>query len=284
MLRTYYLLTKPGIVRGNSIFAAAGFLLAARGQINIGLFVALLCGLALVIASACVANNYLDRHIDAKMSRTKDRALVNGSIAARQAIIFAVALLIAGTVILLSFTNLLATGLALLGWFAYVVLYGIAKRRTTHGTLVGTISGAIPPVVGYTAVTGHLDTAAVILFMIVVFWQMPHFYAIAIFRLSDYTAAGIPVLPAVKGLRRTKIEILVYSALFVTTTTLLTAFGYTGYVYLGVVGLLGLAWLRLGIKGWRSSDDVSWAKKMFGFSLRVVTILSVMLALGPLLP
>lgn len=284
MLRTYYLLTKPGIVRGNSIFAAAGFFLAARGQVNIGLLFAMLGGLALVIASACVANNYLDRHIDAKMSRTKDRALASGRIAVRQAIIFSAALLLAGTFILLSFTNLLSTSLALFGWFAYVVLYGVAKRRTIHGTLVGTISGSIPPVVGYTAVTGHLDAAALILFMIIVFWQMPHFYAIAIFRLSDYTAAGIPVLPAVKGLRRTKIEILVYTTLFLVAATLLTIFGYTGYVYLAVVGILGLAWLWLGIKGWAHSDDITWAKKMFGFSLRVVTILSVMLALGPLLP
>lgn len=279
MFKTYYSLTKPGIIRGNVITAAAGFFLASRGHVNFWLLGATLAGLSLVIASACVFNNYIDRDIDAKMSRTKQRALVRGQISNRHALIFARLLGVLGALILALYTNLLTFALAVTGFVFYVFVYGIWKRKSVHGTLVGSISGAIPPVVGYTAVTGHLDPAALILFLILVVWQMPHFYAIAIYRQPDYEAAGIPVMPIKQGIRRTKITMLVYTLAFIPVAASLTIFGYTGLMYLAIVLVLGLVWLVTCLRGLSTTNDQRWAQQMFKFSLIVLTALSVTIPL-----
>jgi heme o synthase len=284
LIKAYYRLTKPGIVYGNDLTAGGGFLLASRHHIDIGLLAAMLAGLSLVIASACVFNNYIDRDLDKKMSRTKNRALVSGSISRQNALIFASLLGVGGSIILGFLTNLLTLTVALAALFAYVVLYGIGKRKTVHGTLIGTISGAAPPVVGYAAAKGHLDGAALILYLILVCWQMPHFYAIAMYRLSDYKAAGLPVLPAVKGLRRTKLEILIYTFLFVLSVIALSVSGYTGLVFLIVMAGLGLYWLWRGLAGFNAKNDTRWARQMFGLSLIVLLSLSLMLAVGARLP
>ncbi len=280
MLKTYYRLTKPGIVYGNAITAAGGFFLASRGQVDAGLLVATLAGLSAVIAAACVSNNYLDRDIDRRMARTKNRALVTGKVSPRAALTFAAVLGAAGTFILLALTNLLAAGLALFGYFAYVFLYGIGKRRTVHGTLIGSISGAIPPVVGYTAVTGRLDAAAIILFLVLVTWQMPHFYSIATYRADDYSAAGIPVLPVRRGVRAAKNQIIVYIVAFLVATSLLTITGYTGLVYLVVMLAFGGYWLRLAYAGFTAPDDKLWARQLFRFSLIVILVFSAMISVG----
>lgn len=284
MFKTYYRLTKPGIIYGNSIAAAGGFLLASNGQINFSLFLTTLAGLALVIASACVVNNYIDRGIDAKMSRTKNRALVSGAVSGRNAIIYATILGLVGVLLLVLYTNLLTAGLALFGWFAYVVLYGIGKRRTVHGTVIGSISGAVPPVVGYCAVTNRLDAGALLLFLILVCWQMPHFYAIAMYRIKDYAAASIPVLPIKNGSHATKVQMLLYILAFIVATLMLTVLGYTGYTYLVVMVLLGLAWLRLSIQGLKAANDEQWAHKLFRFSLIVLLVFSVMISIDAWLP
>lgn len=281
--RDYYRLTKPGIIRGNTITATAGFLLAAKGGVEIGLFWAMLGGLSLIVASACVFNNYIDRGIDKKMQRTRGRALVQGDISGTNALIYATALGGTGTFLLATYTNLLTLYLALFGFFAYVVLYGLAKRHTVHGTVVGSISGAIPPVVGYAAVSGSLDTAALILFLILIFWQMPHFYAIAIYRQKDYKAAKIPVLPIVDGHLATKNQMLIYIVAFTITASLLTAFGYSSYLYLFVVLGLGGRWFWLGLTGFKTRDDDKWAKQMFGFSLIVISLLCTTLAIDSFL-
>jgi heme o synthase len=283
-LRLYYRLTKPGIVYGNSITGLAGFLLAAQGQIEPLRLLALLAGLAFVIASACVFNNYLDRGIDAKMKRTKRRALVEGSISPFAALVFGTVLALAGLGLLVAFTTLLAAWLAAACWLAYVALYGWAKRKTVHGTVVGSISGAGPPVIGYTAVTGQLDLAALLLFIILTAWQMPHFYAIAIFRLKDYQAASIPVLPAVHGLRATKIQMTAYIVAFIIAATLLTLLGYTGYTYLAAMTVIGLLWLRRAVAGFHTTDDSRWARRLFGFSLIVLLVFSSMISLDVYLP
>lgn len=263
---------------------SGGFLLAARGRIDIGLFIAALVGLALVVGSACVFNNYIDRDIDQKMARTKKRALVSGLVKPRTAIFYACALGIVGTIILSVWINRLATFMALGGFFFYVVVYGAAKRRTVHGTVIGSISGAIPPVVGYSAVTGHLDKGSLIIFLILVFWQMPHFYAIALYRMADYKAAGMPVLPLRKGLRATQVQILLYICGFIAATSLLSVFGFTGYTYLIITAALGLMWLVRGLQGLTTSDKKLWGRKMFLFSLIVILGVSMMMAVGPLLP
>ena len=284
VFRTYYRLTKPGIIYGNAITASAGFLLASNGHVNVALFGAMLLGLSLVIASACVFNNYLDRGIDAVMARTRKRALVTGKVSGRAALTYASALGLLGITVLVVYTNLLAAGIAAFGFVAYVVLYGWGKRHSIYGTEIGSVAGAVPPVVGYTAVTGYLDAGALILFLIMVFWQMPHFFAIATYRLDDYSAAKLPVLPAAKGLRRTRIEMLMYIVAFILAALSLAVFDYTGVSYEIIAGLLGLGWIWVWASGRNAPNPAAWARGMFKYSLLVITVLSVAIAFGRILP
>jgi heme o synthase len=190
----YYRLCKPGIVYGNALVAAAGFAYAARGHIDWLLFLYMLLGLSLVIASACVFNNYFDRGIDAKMERTKNRPLVVGHISSAGALSFGTLLGIAGAMLLFFFTTLPAFAVAVFGWLVYVALYTPLKHITPQALWVGAIAGATPPVVGYVAVTNSLDYTALWLFIFLFIWQVPHFLGIAAYRYDEYAAAGIPLL------------------------------------------------------------------------------------------
>jgi protoheme IX farnesyltransferase len=284
LIKAYYTLTKPGIIYGNALTAAGGFFLASRGIIDFRLFIAMLFGLSCIIGSACVFNNLLDRDIDAKMNRTKNRPLVTKIISVPHAFIFAIILSILGSSILGFYTNLLTLFIALLGLFFYVVVYGIAKRRTVHSTIIGCISGAIPPVVGYCSVTNQFDLVAFLLFAILIFWQMPHFYAIGIFRREEYKAAGLPIWPLVKGMEDAKQKIVIYVVGFLVSVSLLAAFHFVGYVYLSVMLLIGFIWLVKGLRGLQLQKDIAWARSMFFFSLIVITAFSVMISVGPILP
>jgi len=268
--KTYCSLAKPRIILGNVITAAGGFALASKGYFNFPLFLVTLLGLSLVVASACVFNNYIDRESDKKMVRTQYRVLAQGLIPLRKAMIFALFLVAFGT-LLLSFTNLLTVACALLGFLVYVTLYTFSKYHSIHATLIGSIAGAMPPVVGYCAVSNCLDTAAFIFFIMMILWQMPHFYAIAIYRLDDYAQASIPVLPIKKGMFATKVQMLLYAFAFLVSSLMLTVFHYTGFAYLIVATLLGLYWLWLCITGFKCANDQLWARKVFIFSLVVVT-------------
>lgn len=278
------MLTKPGIIRGNVMTTVAGFLLAAKGHIDIGSLIAVVIGTTLVIAAACVYNNVIDRDIDKKMARTQQRALVQGSISVKAALAYGTILGLIGFVILALFTNPLTTLLGFIGLIFYVVLYGIAKRKSVHGTLVGTIPGAMPIVAGYTAVTNSFDNGALLLLIIMVFWQMPHFFGIAIFRFKDYKAAGLPVMPVKAGIMTTKIQIMLYVAAFAVACILLSNAHYTGTTFAVIMTLLSLYWLWMGFKGWRTHDDTKWARGMFGFSLLALLVLSVLLSIESFIP
>lgn len=271
----YYLITKPGIIMGNLITVMAGFLLASKGEIHLWLFLSTLLGLAFIMASACIFNNYIDRQIDQKMDRTKNRALAQGLISHKKAIALAVILGILGNVALYFYTNTLALCIADIGFIVYVILYSIWKVHTIYGTAIGSIAGAVPPVVGYLAVTNQIDLGACLLFVMLILWQMPHFFSIAIWRIKDYTAAAIPVLPIEKGMLRTKIHMVLYIIGFIVAAMLFTLFNYTGTTYLLLALLLGLSWLLLCLVGFKNKDDHLWAKQMFRLSLIVITVLSV---------
>jgi protoheme IX farnesyltransferase len=279
----YYRLTKPGIVYSNAMTAAAGFLFASDGHVKFWNLLILLFGTSLIIASACVFNNYIDRGIDAKMKRTKKRATANGKIGALSVNIYATILGVLGFAVL-AHTNLTTFLIGVLAFFSYVVLYGIAKRKTIHGTLVGTIPGAASLVAGYTAVSGRLDLATLLLFLIMLTWQMAHFYSIAIFRLKDYKSAGLPVMPVVKGVKSTKLQIIAYIFVFIIVTIDLSFFGYTGLSFLFVMSGLGMYWLFKAIDGFKVRSDTKWARDMFGYSLIVLLVLSVMVSLNSFLP
>lgn len=279
MIKTYYMLTKPGIIFGNLITTVGGFALGSIGRMNYGLFLATLIGLGCVIASSCVFNNYIDRNTDKKMARTENRALVKGHISIRSAIIFAILLGLAGVAVLVVYTNVLTVVGALIGFFFYVIMYSFLKYFSSHATLIGSISGAMPPVIGYCAASNRFDVGAIILFAILVLWQMPHFFSIAVYRFDDYAAAAIPVLPVKKGMQNTKIQMVIYIVAFIISALMLTAFGYMGYVYAIVAGVLGVFWLLLGIKGFKSSNDKVWARKMFAVSLGVIMALCIVMSL-----
>ena len=284
MIRDYYQLTKPGIVYGNALTTLAAFLFASSWDFAPPLFFATMLGIMLVIASACVFNNYLDRYIDAKMARTKERALVTGVIKAKNALAYGTVLGLIGFALLYFFVNTLTAFLALFAFLMYVVVYGYAKRAGSWGTLVGSIPGAIPIVVGYTAVTNRLDLEALILILILVLWQMPHFYAIAIYRKDDYAGAHIPVLPLTKGIQRTKLSILSYIAVFTLATALLTALGYASYGYLLIIGVAGVVWFVRACVGFYTTDDDRWGRRVFKLSLVVLLAFCAALALAPFLP
>lgn len=274
-IKSYLSLTKPGIIFGNMVTAVAGFALASQGQFHSGLLIETLLGLSLIIASACVINNYQDRAVDEKMMRTKNRPLVTGAVPVRSALCFAVLLAALGMATLLFYTSFLTLAIALFGYLVYIVPYKFWKYRSYYGTVVGSLAGGVPPAVGYCAVCNRLDLAAGLIFLAVVLWQMPHFFAIAMYRIEDYAAAGLPVLPLVKGAGVTKVQMLVYICAFLCVEILLTLFGYTGYAFLGVASALGIIWIWLSLQGFRkNSDDKLWARKMFFYSLISITCLS----------
>lgn len=283
MIRTYTLLTKPGIILGNLITTVGGFALAShafRSHFDFSLFLALSLGIFGVIGSACVFNNYIDREIDRKMERTKNRALAAGVISGKNAIYFAVFLAVFGFSMMIAFTNLLATLIAAVGFFIYVVLYSFWKHHKTSATLVGSIAGALPPVIGYTTASHAIDLGALLLFLILVFWQMPHFFAIAMWKIEDYRAASVPALPIAQGISTTKVQIFLYILAFTATVLLLPFYGYAGSAYLWVAAPLSLAWGALSLKGFFAKNDELWARQMFRLSLVIIMAFSLMISLN----
>ena len=246
---------------------------------HFGLLFNTLIAMSLVIGSGCVLNNYIDRDIDLLMERTRNRVLVKGLMSTKIALLYAVVLGILGFALFYFETNPLTFWMAFIGWFVYVVVYSLAfKRRSNYGTLIGAIAGAIPLVVGYCAVTNRFDLGAILLFLILFIWQMPHFYAIAIYRLEDFKAAAIPVLPLQRGFAYTKKSILVYTVLFTIVAVMPTVFHYAGVIY-GVVALaLGIMWFVMGLQGFHTTDDRIWARKMFLFSILNITVLCIAMA------
>lgn len=286
MIKQYLQVTKPGIIFGNLISVIGGFLLAAQGSIDYSLFLATLIGVSLVVASGCVFNNVIDRDIDKKMERTKNRVLVKGLISLKVTLVYASLLGIAGFVLLYTAANPLAMWLAVMGFIVYVGVYSLyMKRHSVYGTLIGSLSGAAPPVIGYCAVSNQFDAGAMILLLIFSLWQMPHSYAIAIFRFKDYQAANIPVLPVVKGISVAKNHITLYIVAFAVATLMLSLGGYAGYKYLAVAAAVSIWWLGMALSGYKNAiDDRVWAKKLFIFSIVAITSLSVMMSVDSMAP
>ena len=281
LLRGYVQVIKPGIIVGNLISVAGGFLLAAKGDVDWTLMLTTMLGLSLVVASGCAINNCIDSDIDGKMQRTRHRVTVTGEITTLAVLTYGILLGVFGFTLLLLFTNKVAVLFAVTGYVVYVGLYSLyMKRRSVYGTLVGSISGAVPPVVGYCAVTAKFDSGAAILLLMFSLWQMPHSYAIAIFRFNDYSAAKIPVLPVAEGMAKAKLHIVLYIAVFSLVSALLPLAGYTGSAFMAVTCVTSLWWLSMALKGYRHGVNVQrWARQLFGFSIITITALSGTMAL-----
>ena len=243
---------KVGIVNSNLFTVFAGYWLAlyfaeASFMANIKLFLLTMFGSIFVLIGASVLNNWYDVDIDPVMGRTKTRPTVTGKISLNSVLFLGITSTLLG-LILLYFTTITAAIIAFIGWFTYVVLYTIwSKRRYTLNTEIGCISGAVPPLIGWSAVNPELfHIVPIVLFLIMFIWQTPHFLALAMKNCKEYKAAGIPMLPVVHGFEFTKRQIVVYIACLLPLPFFL---GELGITFLIIATTLNVAWLLIGFSG-----------------------------------
>lgn len=259
----FYELTKPRMNFLVVVTTMVGYYMAARGWGDWGRVVYTLVGTALTAAAASVLNQYVERDPDALMRRTAARPLPGGRMRPTDALLYGVLLAVAGMAILTIFVNPLTALLGAMTLGLYVFVYTPAKRRTTICTLIGAVPGAIPPMMGYTAVRGTISLEAFALFAILFFWQMPHFLAIAILYRDDYARGGFRMLPVVdSGLQVTGRQIVLYSMSLIPVTLLPALIGMAGFVYFAAALLLGLAFAGFGVLCARSKSR-SDARQLF---------------------
>ena len=275
----YLTLTKPPIISLLLITAIGGMFLAAEGIPSLQTLALVCVGGALGAGGANAINHFLDQDIDAMMSRTSQRPVASNRIAPMSALAFGIALNMGSFFVLAYWVNLLSASLTLSATLFYVLVYtGWLKRSTPQNIVIGGAAGAIPPMVGWTAVTGSLDLPALYLFTIVFFWTPPHFWALALLIQKDYQRAGIPMLPVVVGEERTAQNIFVYSLALVALTLLFGASDAVGLVYLASAAVLGAVFIAFAWK-LKREYTVRKAKHLYLFSLLYLALLfAVMLA------
>jgi protoheme IX farnesyltransferase len=266
-IKTYYRVTKPGIIYGNTIHVVAGYLLSFRFGLEWQVFFGVVLGVALVIASACVVNNYIDRSIDAHMTRTKGRAMVVGQLSVWQAMLYAVILGAIGMALLVLYTNITTVLLGVIAYIWYVWIYGYAKRTTWLSTVVGTVPGALPIMAGYVAGTNQIDSTAWLLFGLLFLWQLPHFYAIAIMRKDEYKNAGLPIITSRLSVGIIRRHIIVWTLLYIVSIVMLGATDAIHPIGTALLAVAALYWLWFMVAKYRKFAERKWAKQTFLLSL-----------------
>jgi heme o synthase len=275
--KDFLALIKVGIVNSNLITTFTGMWLAfyftnTHFLNSLDIMFLTLVGSSLIIAGSCVINNVYDRDIDHLMERTKERPTVTGKINGTKASLLGL-LMIAFGIIMLFMTTVTAGVIGIIGVFSYVVLYTMwSKRKYVSNTVVGSISGAVPPLIGWAAVDANLDIIAWMLFLMMFIWQPPHFYALAMKRVEEYRAADIPMLPVVKGFAVTKHHIVAWVVALLPLPFFLLDLGMFFFV---LATAFNIGWLALGLAGYKMKDDIKWSKLMFVYSLNYLTILFV---------
>ena len=282
--RDYVTLTKPRIMSLLLITGLCAMFVGAQGAPGAWLVLVTMGGLALACGGASALNHVLDRDIDRLMGkRTRARPLAAERMAASRALEFGLTLSAFSFVLLASLVNVLAAVLALVGNLFYVLVYTRWLKRTTpQNIVIGGAAGAVPPLVGWAAVTGNLTLPALWLFLIVFFWTPPHFWALALLIRRDYEAARIPMLPVVRGARETTRQIVLYSLVLVAVTVVPFLWGTLGLVYLGAALALGAAFLLLALR-LRRETTPRQAALLFHFSLLYLALLFAAMAVDPLL-
>ena len=273
IIRAYVALTKPRIIVLLLFTALGGMFLAAQGTPNVLVMVVVLVAGTLASAGANALNQWFDRDIDEAMSRTRKRPVVVGTIPNSHAIAFGICTNIVAFAMLTSMVNLLSAGLTLFATLFYVLVYTMALKRTsTQNIVIGGAAGAIPPAVGWVAVTGSLDLPAIYLFAIVFFWTPPHFWALSLLLKDDYASAKVPMLPVVAGVDVTKKSILLYTLLMLALTTMFALTGAVGSVYLVSSVVLGVLFIYYA---WRllRRPDIEGAKPLYLYSLLYLALL-----------
>ncbi|MFC7392421.1 heme o synthase [Scopulibacillus cellulosilyticus] len=281
--KDFLAISKMGIVNSNLITTFTGLWLALKFTNqsffdNIWKIIFVLIGTALIVAGGCCLNNYIDRDIDKLMKRTKDRPSATGNLSGKQVLWAGIIMSALGTIVLLQ-ASYAAAVLGLLGLFVYVVVYTWWLKRThSINTIVGGISGALPPVIGWAAIDPSFSSNEPwILFLIMFLWQPPHFLALAMKYMEEYRRAGIPMLPVVAGFETTKRQMVIYvAALFPASLFLYTL----GPWYLAAAVILGLGWLAVSIAGFFMKDTIKWSRIMFVYSLNYMTILFAVMILA----
>lgn len=278
-LRGYLSLTKPQIVVLVAFTALGGLFLASAGAPDPILVTLVLGSGSLAAGGANAINHYLDRDIDGRMRRTSGRPVVIGSISPWKALWFGIALNVVAFVIFTTLVNSLAAMLTLGATLFYVFVYtrGL-KRSTPHNIVIGGAAGAIPPVVGWAAVTGGIGLPALYMFAIIFFWTPPHFWALALLIKDDYTRAGIPMLPVVAGVTETKRSIFLYTLLLMALTTMFFTTQAVGWLYLGGTSALGIGFIWYA---WRlmRQPGIEGARSTYLFSLAYLGLLFLIIVL-----
>ena len=287
VLKGYVALTKPRIIELLLVTTVPTMIVAAKGFPRAWLIVATLVGGTLAAGGANAFNMVIDRDIDALMQRTKHRPLVRGVMSARSAALFASALEIVAFAVLAIWVNVLAAWLALSATAFYVIVYTmILKRRSKQNIVIGGAAGAVPVLVGWAAVTNSLGWTPVLLFLVIFLWTPPHFWALAVRYRDDYQAANVPMMPVVASLRRTTLEILIYSVVLWALTLLIGTSAHLGWVYAISATVLGAMFtfyaLRLYRHARNDKADVAEAMKMFHFSITYLSALFILMAVDVL--
>ncbi len=270
----YYNLTKPKVVLLIVFTAMVGMLLAAEGAPRIDTFFFGLLGIGLAAASGAAINHVVDEHIDRIMERTRNRPLVSGELDQKSALIFALTIGALGIAMLVLFVNFLTAILTFFSLVGYALIYTMyLKRATPQNIVLGGAAGAAPPLLGWTAVSGTVDTEALLLFLIIFVWTPPHFWALAIRRREEYAKADIPMLPVTHGVAFTKIQILLYTILLVIVSMMPFIVQMSGLIYLAGALALGVGFLYYAIKLYRDDQPNVVAMKTFGYSIFYLSLL-----------
>ena len=283
-ISAYVTLTKPRIVELLLVTALPTMIVAQRGLPPLGLVAATLIGGALAAGGANAVNMYLDRDIDGLMHRTQKRPLVTGVVSPTAALVFACALEAVAFIVLWGLVNLLSAILALGATAFYIGVYTVwLKRRSTQNIVIGGAAGAVPVLVGWSAVTGSLSWAPLVLFAVIFLWTPPHFWSLAVRYREDYEAAHVPMLPVVASPVRIAHNVLGYTAALVAATLLFVPVAHMGALYLAVAIAAGVLYLALAGQLWRLARKPApierHAMRLFGYSITYLTLLFVAMAL-----
>jgi protoheme IX farnesyltransferase len=271
--RDYYELGKPRVVLLEVFTAIVGMLLAVPGAPPLDALIFGTLGIALAASSAAALNHVLDRRFDAQMKRTQSRPIPTGHVSGRSAVTYAIVLCAIGMALLVWRVNVLTAALTFCTFIGYAVVYTVwLKHATPQNIVIGGAAGAAPPVLGWTAATGHLHEYALLLFLIIFTWTPPHFWALAIARRDDYARAGIPMLPVAYGVAFTRLHILFYTILLLLVTLLPYLTGMSGKIYLGAALLLGIAFMCYAVRlQWRPNNRLPM--QTFAFSITYLALL-----------
>ena len=272
----FYALTKPRVVQLIVFCALIGMVLAVPGWPASSqlLLMAVACaGIWLVAGAAAAFNCLVEKGIDAKMKRTAWRPTAKGQLSDGQALAFSTLLCAAGSAVLYVWVNPLTMWLTLATFVGYAVVYTlILKPLTPQNIVIGGASGAMPPVLGWAAMTGQVTPESLILFLIIFLWTPPHFWALALYRVEDYRQAGLPMLPVTHGNEFTRLQVFLYTLVLFAGCLLPFVFGMSSWLYLAAAVVLGLGFCAYGYRLWRNYSD-ALARKTFRFSLIHLSLL-----------